>query len=102
MSQQEQPEPDGEGEENLGPRPEPEIEPGEPHPGGADAVDGGDGVDTEDAGPDTLPHDMHPDENPAVEGGLPDEMKEGEDTRTQATDESSDVPEVEPEEESPA
>ena len=28
--------------DDLGPKPEPQIEPGEPNPGGADALDGGD------------------------------------------------------------
>jgi hypothetical protein len=68
-----------------GPRPDPEIEPGEPLPGGADAVPGGDGVDGELSEPNPEPHDLDPDRNPAVEDALPDEMKETEDTDTEAT-----------------
>ena len=84
---------------DLGPRPEPQIEPGEPNPGGVDAVAGSDGVDGENAVPDPTPRDLDPDDNPAVEDALPDEMKMGEDTETEATkDEGEDV---DPEEESP-
>jgi len=65
--------------DGLGPMPEPQIEPGEPAPGGADAV--GDGPH---AGPATP--DLSLDDNPAVDHvSLPDEMKSGEDTSTQAT-----------------
>ncbi|NYD43295.1 hypothetical protein [Nocardioides panaciterrulae] len=64
---------------DLGPMPEPQIEPGEPAPGGADAV--GDGPH---AGTDTP--DLSLRDNPAVDDvALPEEMKEGEDTSTQAT-----------------
>ena len=76
---------------DLSPAPEPEIEPGEPNPGGIDAIDGHDGVD---------PHDLAPEDNPAIEDALPDEMTETEDTETEAT--KSDGRDVEPEEESPA
>ncbi|MFA6299441.1 MAG: hypothetical protein WC642_09760 [Nocardioides sp.] len=69
---------------DLGPKPEPEIEPGEPNPGGVDAVSHDDG----DAQP--VPADLTPEDNPAVEDALPDEMKEGEDTSTEATEQSSD------------
>lgn len=61
---------------DLGPQPEPEIEPGEPNPGGADAIE------TDDA---NEPRDLDPHDNPAVEDALPDEMKQGEDTDTEAT-----------------
>ncbi len=56
---------------DLGPQPEPEIEPGEPNPGGVDAVDTADGVDGEFAAPDPDPRDMDPEDNPAVEDALP-------------------------------
>jgi hypothetical protein len=72
-------------DKDLGPKPEPEIEPGEPRPGGADAVEGKDGVDGEFSEPDPEPRDLDPDHNPAVEDALPDEMKETEDTETEAT-----------------
>ena len=67
--------------EDLGPMPEPEIEPGEPNPGGVDAID------AEDAAP-TIP-DFPGGENPATEDALPDEVKQTEDTSTQATEDDS-------------
>jgi hypothetical protein len=64
---------------DLGPMPEPQIEPGEPAPGGVDAV--GEGPHPGPATP-----DLSLDDNPAVDHvALPDEMKSGEDTSTQAT-----------------
>jgi hypothetical protein len=87
---------------DLGPQPEPEIEPGEPNPGGVDAVDSADGVDGEFASPDPDPRDMDPDDNPAVEDALPDEMKQMEDTSTEATEDEAGETATEPEEESPA
>jgi hypothetical protein len=87
---------------DLGPQPEPEIEPGEPHPGGVDAVDTADGVDGEFASPDPDPRDMDPEDNPAVEDALPDEMKQMEDTSTEATEDEEGETATEPEEESPA
>lgn len=85
--------------ENLSPQPDAKSEPGEPNPGGADAIPDGDGVDGETAEPDPAPRDLDPDDNPAVEDALPEEAKEGEDTSTEATKDGEDVP---PEEESPA
>ena len=72
-------------DEDLGPKPDAEIEPGEPHPGGADAVANADGVDGEFSEPDPDLRDLDPEKNPAVEDALPDEMKETEDTETEAT-----------------
>jgi hypothetical protein len=81
---------------DLGEMPEPEIEPGEPNPGGADAL-------PEDA--DSVPADLGPDTNPAVEGS-PDLLKkvlaEGEDTDTEATKSGDGDDDVEPHEDSPA
>ena len=63
----------------LGAMPEPEIEPGEPNPGGVDALPEEDEI---------VPADLGPDTNPAVEE-TPDPLKkvleEGEDTETEAT-----------------
>ena len=87
-------------DQDPGPKPEPETEPGEPHPGGVDAVDGGDGVDGEFAEPDPPSRDLDPELNPAVEDALPDEMKETEETDTEAT--KGDGEDVDVEEESPA
>ena len=87
-------------EDKLGPKPEPEIEPGEPNPGGADAIDGGDGVDGERSEPNPDPRDLEPSRSPAVEDALPDELTESEDTDTEATKNGG--REVDPDEESPA
>ena len=80
---------------DLGPQPDPEIEPGEPNPGGVDAIP--------ENGNRTVP-DLSPDENPAIEEA-PDPLKEsvkgGEDTSTKAT-RSDDGEDDEPEKESPA
>lgn len=84
-------------QEDLGPKPDAEIEPGETNPGGADAVDAGD-----PAGDLTIP-DLTADENPAIDDrdtDTLDEMKEGEDTSTQATDDDEEP--LSGEEESPA
>ena len=71
--------------DDLGPKPDAEIEPGEPNPGGADAVPQGDGVDGEAADAEPLIRDLDPDDNP-VTGEIPMEVKEGEDTSTSATE----------------
>ena len=86
-------------EEDLGPMPDPKIEPGEPNPGGADAQ-------PDDSGPIAIP-DLSPDENPALDDRAPEtvkkEVKEGEDTSTEATesDEGEDA-DHKPEKEAPA
>ena len=82
---------------DLGPQPEPRIEPGEPNPGGVDAI-------TDDSGPVAIP-DLTPEENPAVDDKVPDSLVEqmsgDEDTETKATA-SDDGENDEPEKESPA
>jgi hypothetical protein len=78
---------------DLGPRPEPRIDPGDPPPGGVDAVD----VDT--VGEPLVP-DLPPERNPGVDDQLPEETRSGEDTSTQAT-EDADEP-MRAEQESPA
>ncbi len=92
---------------DLGPAPEPEIEPREPNPGGVDAItysDGAEAAGDEVDGAAPVMRDLDPDANPAVEDALPDEMKQGEDTSTEATksEEGSEGADVDPEEESPA
>lgn len=68
-------------EQELGPKPEPAIEPPEPNPGGADAVDGGD-----DLAEPCIP-DLTVEANPAVdEEQAPPVLQEGEDTSTEATE----------------
>ena len=68
--------------EDLGPKPDPQIEPGEPNPGGADAIDA-----DQDAGH-QIP-DLPTDKNPAVdEDATPDEVQQTEDTATAGTESS--------------
>lgn len=86
--------------QDPGPKPDAEIEPGEPNPGGVDAMPQSDGVDGEHATADPLPRDLDPDDNPVTDE-IPIEVKKGEDTSTQATEEGS-ADDVAPEEESPA
>jgi hypothetical protein len=80
----------------LGAMPEPEIEPGEPNPGGVDAL-------PDDA--ENVAADLDPDKNPAVDES-PDPLKkafsEGEDTDTEATRSEDGDDDVAPEDESPA
>lgn len=80
----------GSDQTDLGPKPDAQIEPGEPNPGGVDATPNSDGVDGETAAPEPLVRDADPEDNPAVEDALPDEVKEGEDTSTEATESSDD------------
>lgn len=87
-------------ESDLGPKPDAEIEPGEPNPGGPDALPQADGVDGELAEPDPLSRDLDPEDNPVTEE-IPVAVKEGEDTSTTAT-ESAEGDDVSPEKESPA
>ena len=71
-------------ESDLGPKPEAQIEPGEPNPGGVDALAQADGVDGEDATGDPVARDLDPEDNPST-GEIPLEVKQGEDTSTEAT-----------------
>ena len=67
---------------DLGPKPDAEIEPGEPNPGGPDAVPEIDEV---------IPADLSVADNPAVdEDAAPDELQETEDTSTEGTDDGAD------------
>lgn len=81
---------------DLGPQPEPEIEPGEPNPGGVDAIP----EDYNGTTPDPPVSD-----NPSIAEKVPDALKEEvsepEDTSTEAT-ESPDGADEDPEKESPA
>jgi hypothetical protein len=64
---------------DLGPLPDAQIEPGEPNPGGADALPEED---------DNVPADLDPDTNPAIDESpdpLKEVLEEGEDTETSAT-----------------
>ena len=78
--------------DDLGPMPEPEIEPGEPNPGGVDALP--------ENGDRAIP-DPPVADNPSIAGKVPDpvidEVEEGEDTSTKATrDEKHDETEESP------
>jgi len=79
---------------DLGPQPEPEIEPGEPNPGGVDAIP----EEWNGTTPDPPVSD-----NPSIAEKVPDamiqEVAEREDTSTKATRDQDDD---EPEKESPA
>ena len=72
---------------DLGPKPDAETEPGEVAPGGADAVTQPDGTLEPDGAEDPLTRDLHPDDNP-VTGEIPLEVKQTEDTSTEATQQS--------------
>ena len=74
----------------LGPKPDPEIEPGEPNPGGVDAID-------ENAQPPMAPN-LPPKDNPAVEDHAPQELRESDGTEAEATTDGA----SEPTKESPA
>jgi hypothetical protein len=78
--------------EDLGPKPDPEIEPGEPNPGGVDAIE-----DEDEDLPPAVPN-LSPDRNPAVEEHAPDEISEPDDTEDGATTDGA----SEPTKESPA
>jgi hypothetical protein len=98
-------------DDDLGPMPDAKIEPGEPNPGGVDAIDGGDepgeagqaGGDIGGTDPEPTTPDLPTDKNPAVDDAAPDELSEGEDTSTRATEgEEPDEAPASGEEESPA
>jgi hypothetical protein len=82
--------------DDLGPMPEPQIQPGEPNPGGVDAID-------DDSGPIAIP-DLTPDENPGMVEKAPEtvmrQVEDSEDTSTKATRDEDDAEHHE--EESPA
>ena len=79
----------------LGDQPDAVIEPGEPNPGGVDAVP------EDDA---NIPADLGPDTNPDVEEApepVKEELEEGEDTATEATESAPGQDGTPPENESP-
>jgi hypothetical protein len=73
----------------LAAMPEPQIDPGEPAPGGADAIE-----DDVPVGEQRTIPDLTPDENPAIDDSTPDtlqdQMSGSEDTSTEATEASAD------------
>lgn len=72
---------------DLGPMPDPEIDPKEPNPGGVDRID-------TDEFPSVV-NELDPDANPAVEDAAPDEIKQPEDTDTEATSDGASNPQEE-------
>lgn len=80
---------------HLGPKPDATIEPGEPMPGGVDAID----AETPE---EPLIPDLPTEKNPAIDDAAPDEMKQTEDTSTRATESEDGDGDVDPEDEAPA
>ena len=69
-------------EDTLGPIPEPTAEEPQLVPGGTDAIV----HDEADTG---LPRDLDPDENPAVDDALPDEVAERDEKKQEPDDDST-------------
>lgn len=80
-------------DEKLGEMPEPDIEPAEPNPGGADAVND----DAPFAGDQrsSLVRDLDPDLNPEVEDHVPDEITMPEDKQQEGEGDGASEPEKE-------
>ena len=76
--------------DDIGPKPEAQIEPGEPNPGGADALDQADGVDGEFAEPDPDSRDLGPEVHPAVDEALSDDLKPGAEETEDAAEDGDD------------
>ena len=68
---------------DLGPKPDPVIEDKEPNPGGADAVPANEFDQN-------LARDLDPEDNPAVDDDLPDEVTAPDDEKTQEPDGKAD------------
>lgn len=66
----------------LGPQPDPVIEPGDPAPGGTDAIE-----DKEEI---PLPRDLDPSDNPAVDDTAPEAVTEPDDKSQAPEGEASD------------
>ena len=68
--------------DDIGPQPTPVTEPGDPNPGGVDAIDDTDSL--------PLPADLDPDHNPQVDDVVPDEITEPDDEKTQEPEGAAD------------
>lgn len=66
---------------DLGPMPDPESTPAEEEPGGPDSESN---VNSGDTPGDPAPRDLDPDDNPAVDDVLPDEVSSQEEEREAA------------------
>jgi len=73
-------------DDDLGAKPEPETEPPEHFPGGADAIDDSGKYGDTPGGPAT--RDLQPEDNPAVEDAMPEEIAEGDDKQQEPDDET--------------
>ncbi|HXH80379.1 hypothetical protein [Nocardioides sp.] len=68
---------------DLGPKPDPVIEDKEPNPGGADAV-------PENEFDQNLARDLNPEDNPAIDDEVPDEIAAPDDEKSQAPEGKAD------------
>lgn len=69
-------------DESLGPKPEPQVQDPELYPGGTDAVPGQDRYQHDPEAP--AARDLDPDDNPAVEDALPEEIAQPDAEKEQA------------------
>ena len=69
--------------DDLGPQPDPVIEDKESNPGGVDAV-------SENEVDQNLARDLHPDDNPAVDDALPEEIAAPDEEKSQSPDGKAD------------
>ena len=77
---------------DLGEMPEPEIEPAEPNPGGADAINDRPPFSGDEH---NLSHDLDPNLNPEVEDHVPDEITMGEDKQQEGEGDGASDPDKE-------
>lgn len=80
-------------DEKIGAQPDSEIEPAEPNPGGADAIDEATPFAGDEREP--LGRDLHPDHNPGVEDHVPDEIGEPDDKQQEGEGDGASDPEKE-------
>ncbi len=69
--------------DDLGPQPDPVTEEKEGNPGGADAI-------SENEFDQNLARDLHPDDNPAVDDALPEEITAPDEGKSQSPDGEAD------------
>jgi hypothetical protein len=77
-------------DDDLGAKPEPETQRPEHFPGGADAIDDSGKYGDTPGGPAT--RDLTPEDNPAVEDALPDEIAEADDKQQEPDDKTGENP----------
>ena len=69
--------------DNLSPQPDPVVEEKESNPGGVDAI-------AENEVDQNLARDLHPDDNPAADDALPDEVAAPDEEKSQSPDGKAD------------